>query len=300
MSMRFKRFLATAALFSFLFSPTTGFVALNDVNSPPYETLDSVVYQLDKEGIDVARKLDSPAAIKYRSNRPVVGPLGTLDLPEKLSVNETAWIQEFKSGAIGAVVAVKENVGGSSASLDDLRGKWQRADKAKRVFISFTSEDLPYAHKVRGALEREGYVTFMFLLDKKEGPLLTPQEAGRFFKEAGHHFVIDTPNARKSTGIRLEKALLGTVVTRGAEGGPSLTSQPGPGKPGGPPTPPKATPPRGYGAGVSTPKSNPPAVSYKKCQICGARSFGYCHMRNINVCETHRYFTQGGARYRCP
>lgn len=38
----------------------------------------------------------------------------------------------------------------------------------------------------------------------------------------------------------------------------------------------------------------------KQCAICGRPAVGWCHMRKINVCETHRYFTQNGVNWRCP
>ena len=57
----FKRSLTVAIVFSFLYSPSINFAVLNDSGSPAYETLDSIVSELDKEGIDAARNLDSPA-----------------------------------------------------------------------------------------------------------------------------------------------------------------------------------------------------------------------------------------------
>jgi hypothetical protein len=38
----------------------------------------------------------------------------------------------------------------------------------------------------------------------------------------------------------------------------------------------------------------------KKCAICGEPAVGWCHMRNIHVCERHRYFTRDGQNWRCP
>lgn len=38
-----------------------------------------------------------------------------------------------------------------------------------------------------------------------------------------------------------------------------------------------------------------------RCQLCGGRSIGYCHMRGIYVCSTHNIFTsKSGTRWRCP
>lgn len=36
------------------------------------------------------------------------------------------------------------------------------------------------------------------------------------------------------------------------------------------------------------------------CEDCGEPAVGWCHMRDKYVCEEHRYFTQGGTRWRCP
>jgi hypothetical protein len=295
-----KRLLTAGIIFSFLSSSAVNFAALYDPSSPAYEALDAAVFELDKEGIDVARNLDSPGARKFRASRPILGPLGTMELQKSPSISEASWAQEFKSGAIGAIVAVKENVGGSSASQGDFRQKWEKADKTKRIFISFTGADLEYAHKVSATLEKQGYVTFIFLEDPKQGPRQSPQEAGRFFREAGHHFVIDTPNARKSVGVKFERSLYGTIAPKGSGGDQSVTGQAGPSKPKGGPAAPKSTPPGGSGGGIGSSKPKAGAATYVKCKICGGRAIGYCHMRNINVCETHRYFTQGGTHWRCP
>ena len=38
-----------------------------------------------------------------------------------------------------------------------------------------------------------------------------------------------------------------------------------------------------------------------RCQICGAKAIGYCHMRDIYVCEGHHTFTSsGGQGWICP
>jgi len=38
----------------------------------------------------------------------------------------------------------------------------------------------------------------------------------------------------------------------------------------------------------------------RKCAVCGEPAVGWCHMRRMYVCETHRYFTQDGKNWRCP
>lgn len=87
---RILKHLSITAILVFLtsFSPSIGLAALIDVDSPKYEPIDSVVFKLDKEGIDTARRLDSPKAHKYRTGRPVLGPLESLKLPKNVSVNK--------------------------------------------------------------------------------------------------------------------------------------------------------------------------------------------------------------------
>jgi len=36
------------------------------------------------------------------------------------------------------------------------------------------------------------------------------------------------------------------------------------------------------------------------CEYCGKEAVGWCHMREKDVCEEHRYFTQDGVSWRCP
>lgn len=39
---------------------------------------------------------------------------------------------------------------------------------------------------------------------------------------------------------------------------------------------------------------------YVYCAVCGSPAIGYCTMRNIQVCATHRYFKENGKSYKCP
>ena len=41
-------------------------------------------------------------------------------------------------------------------------------------------------------------------------------------------------------------------------------------------------------------------VDYEVCEYCGRKAIGHCHMRDKYVCQTHRYFTQGGINWQCP
>jgi len=37
-----------------------------------------------------------------------------------------------------------------------------------------------------------------------------------------------------------------------------------------------------------------------KCAYCGEPAIGFCPMRQLWVCESHRYFTQNGQNWQCP
>jgi hypothetical protein len=61
------------------------------------------------------------------------------------------------------------------------------------------------------------------------------------------------------------------------------------------------------GAGGASRPSEPcvvrllPSEGGKKCQICGAPSVGYCHLRQIHVCAWHNTFVDDrGTNWRCP
>ena len=285
-----------AALISLMFflviNPSVSLTALLDKGSKKYEVVDSVVTDLDKEGIDVARKLNSKQAQKNRKGQPVLGSLSGLKVRKDASSNEATWAAEFKNGTIGGIAGVKSDSGAPSTSLDAFRQKWQSADVSKRVFISFVGVDLQHAMKVKLALEKQGYVTFVFMQDVSKGPLTSPQEAGRFFKEAGHRLVIDTAEARKSAGVIFEYRLNESLAGKESKGSPT---KPKPGDSGNA----KAKPTRsGNGNAKAKPASS---ETYRKCAYCGNKAVGYCHIRHKRVCEQHRYFTDSsGTHWRCP
>jgi hypothetical protein len=61
------------------------------------------------------------------------------------------------------------------------------------------------------------------------------------------------------------------------------------------------------GGGGASPPSEPcrvkllPSEGGKRCQICGAPSIGYCHLRAIHVCAGHNIFRDDrGTNWRCP
>jgi hypothetical protein len=129
------------------------------------------------------------------------------------------WAYAFDDGVIGVLVATK--VGGET-SLDRKRRdceagdaadaepcefvvRWLAASQERRVFIAFTKSDFETAETVKRALERRGYVVFLFLKGKAEKPWFDPGLVGAVFAQARHRLVIDTKNSRGSEGVAFEK-----------------------------------------------------------------------------------------------
>lgn len=81
---------------------------------------------------------------------------------------------------------------------------WLTADPDSRVFLSFTNEDFDAASRVKNALERAGYVVFVFLKSKNEKPWASAALVGEVFAQATHRLVLDTTSARGSSGVRFE------------------------------------------------------------------------------------------------
>jgi hypothetical protein len=81
---------------------------------------------------------------------------------------------------------------------------WLGAAPEDRVFLAFTNEDFASAAEVKGALEKSGYIVFMFLKGKNERPWASPALVGEVFAQANHRLVIDTTAARGSAGVRFE------------------------------------------------------------------------------------------------
>ncbi len=95
----------------------------------------------------------------------------------------------------------------TSKSASTFKRMWANASASERVFVSFTRADAKYASIVRASLEAQGYRVFTYVKGTAR-PAFNLVEVGTFFREAGHHFVVDTRNARSSPGVNLEAAML--------------------------------------------------------------------------------------------
>jgi hypothetical protein len=184
-----------------------------DLKSPANAVLDPLAPELHSKGIDVRRRWEAgPSA---PGKRAVLTPLRGFISSSEAETARALWMQDFEGRIQSVLVGVKQEQPIHSKStraqlnLTEFKKAWERAPQSQRVFISFTRADAAYALDVKKSLTDRGFHTFVYLEGSNKAPTLTPREAGHFFGTAGHHFVIDTQNARRSSGVWFEKALLG-------------------------------------------------------------------------------------------
>jgi hypothetical protein len=113
------------------------------------------------------------------------------------------------------VTAVQTSSVSDVASASEFLAVWERTDPSRRVFVSFTRQDLPQARRVAAALRKAGYIPFTYLNETTGRIRYGADIVGRLFREAPHHLVIDTMNARRSRGVWLEARV--AKITAGGE-----------------------------------------------------------------------------------
>jgi hypothetical protein len=176
-------------------------------NLTPFGEQDSLIAQMDQPldaaGVDVR---STYARLSLASTRPVLAPLRALPL-QPPSVPWPGVERDFKRGALGFALAWAGLPGPSSPTLQSTRAAWAAAPAERRIFLSFTRADRKWALEVRKVLEAAGYAVFTYLPDQDGGPPFTVEEVGKLFREAGRRYVVDTPNARKSTGVWIERSV---------------------------------------------------------------------------------------------
>jgi hypothetical protein len=244
---------------------------LLDPNSKPNAILDAIMKKIDPQGIDVLRNWDSNSPIPGK--RVILAPLKGFESSAEVEKSKAAWMNDFEGDVHSFLAGYETKSTVLDKGLTDFTKftrKWDMTPRPKRVFISFTQADVMYANNVKKALEGKGYKTFIFLSNPDQNnPLLKTKEAGHLFATAGHHFVIDSKNARKSSGVWFEQELLRR------DGG---SSSPDLGRPDPPPpepnNPPYSPPPEGESPPYSPssepdspPYSSPPSTKFIGC-IC--------------------------------
>lgn len=141
-------------------------------------------------------------------SRPRVAFLQGMPVNPNLGI-QADWMESFHAGMTGLVGAVKPegrkmDPARKGPSSEAFFQAWKDAPPAKRIFLSFTSADVEHAENVAKALEKAGYVTFVFLKRGDASPPYDPDFVGQKFAEAGLHLVLDSPAARRSIGVALE------------------------------------------------------------------------------------------------
>jgi hypothetical protein len=89
---------------------------------------------------------------------------------------------------------------------------WAGVAKEKRIFVSFSGKDLGSAVLVKSVLTVKGYFVFLYKDGMREIPPANAVEVGKYFREAGHHYVIDSENARQSAAVNAEALALSRVL----------------------------------------------------------------------------------------
>lgn len=117
-----------------------------------------------------------------------------------------AWTEGFNWGMFGGIGAAPAGAfTATKASEENFRSAWDHAPPEQRVFISFARPNLPKANQIKEVLESDGYITFMYLNEEGKPPTYSAEFTGEMFSKAGLHLVLDTPAARMSLGVLLEK-----------------------------------------------------------------------------------------------
>jgi hypothetical protein len=203
--------------------------------------LDSLAKKVDSKGIDVLRRWSDSSPSPRE--RPILAPLQEFTSASEAKTAQKLWMKDFKGNIHSFLVGIRDTHGRPTPmsirvppDLEEFKHKWDEARPSQRVFISFARADFEHARAVKQALDDQGYTTFIYLGKAQGSPLVTANEAGHFFATAEHHFVIDTQNARRSSGVWFERALLGRY---GKAPGGDVSHK---GTPGRPPSPPPTGP----------------------------------------------------------
>jgi len=171
--------------------------------------IDEFADEFKRLGIEVPRGKLSPSELKElaKGDKPLFRPLKCFpifDNNNNYSGDMKLWQEDFKSGAMGALAGIR-GTPDTELSRTYFEQKWQNAPKCKRIFISYTGDDVEFAKNIKKVLDQQ-FTTFIF--QNQDGkPLTTPGKAGAFFAEAGHLFVIICDKSLRSGGVIFEHLL---------------------------------------------------------------------------------------------
>lgn len=227
-----KRFLIFFLLQLVLLLPLYSVARVVDGAKATHPVIQPLVDYLDANEIDTRNGGRRSGSV---STRPQVTELRNFqsDL-DGIDVGDP-FVPSFNAGTLSDrafLVAVNSP---GTAQPDELKGFkqiWDAASEDKRVFVSFSGKDLQKAQVLANGLRTQGYIVFLFKNNEANLPMVNAVETGQFFREAGHHLVVDTPNARTSAAVLAESLAL----SRPNKPGPIVVAPPPP-----PPPPPSSS-----------------------------------------------------------
>jgi len=154
-----------------------------------------------------AKDVDSRASyspIRSEVNRPTLAPLE--GFPTDLrGIRGAQFASEFNNGASGVIMAMRSSgPPAATPQFTTFTERWYGIPPEERIFVSFTRADISAANIVRTELEMKGYTAFLYINEPGGRPLFQAGEVGEFFQTAGHHLVIDSPDARRSPSVAYE------------------------------------------------------------------------------------------------
>ena len=174
---------------------------------------DEIVNHLDNLSIDILQNHSSKSNIN-NINRPTLMLLegyNTISASELNTQNYESWMSEFMNGYRGFMAAVSVEESGVKPRLFNKKYKafeqlWLSTPRSKRVFLSYTSKDSKIADNIATVLYKNGYAVYTYR-EGKGAIRNLPEVTGRAFSESGVHLVLDTENARQSSGVKFEAQL---------------------------------------------------------------------------------------------
>jgi hypothetical protein len=188
------------------------------------DLLRSVIPDFKGTGVSVRTQWSSR---KVTPSRPTLAPLRGFPVTNDASLGSQKFSELFNAGAFqeAALVAVNDGqIVDTHPRQTVFEQRWKSANKARRVFISFSKADIETAKTVRNVLERNGYTCFMYINETGKRPWTNSVKVGQFFKNAGTHLVIDSKAARRSAGVQLEAQALNVVEGRAPRPSTSKTT----------------------------------------------------------------------------
>jgi hypothetical protein len=135
------------------------------------------------------------------------------------AIDRDSWERAFQKGAIGVLTAFKPSAETAVTSYAEacrthvpplvssgcrFVESWLNTKPDLRVFLAFTSADAWQVQKAKEALEKQGFVVFIFLDTETAERWAEPGMIGEIFAQSSHRLVLDTQNSRGSAGVSFE------------------------------------------------------------------------------------------------